>query len=141
MKLKTGVFARNPSYVICILAKQLCDACNAEQVLAVLGPPIPLCGYVSAGDSELGTTFLGGGLNESEELVESADLSRGAQLRSEHIAAESTEDRRLDCDPLLFSARNLRQATNDSKSRLRCPYGTWERSRRPVAFALDHRRP
>jgi hypothetical protein len=141
MKLKTGVFARNPSYVICILAKQPCDAPNAEQVLAVLGPPIPLCGYVSAGDSELGTTFLGGGLNESEKLVESADLSRGAELRSEHIAAESTEDRKLDCDPLLFSARNPRQATNDSKSRLRCPYGTWERSRRPVAFALDHRRP
>jgi hypothetical protein len=125
MKLKTGVFARNPSYVPCILAKQRCNAYNSEEVLAVLGPPIPLCGYISAGDSELGTSFPGGGLNESEKLVESTVLSRGAELRSEHIAAESTEDRKLDCDPLLSSARNSRQATNDSKNRLRCPYGTW----------------
>jgi hypothetical protein len=114
---------------------------NAEQVLAVLGPPIPLCGYISAGDSELGTSFPGGGLNESEKLVESTVLSRGAELRSEHIAAESTEDRKLDCDPLLFSARNPRQATNDSQNRLRGPYGTWERSRQPLPFAIFVRSP
>jgi hypothetical protein len=80
-------------------------------------------------------------LNESEELVESADLSRGAQLRTEHVAGESTEDRKLDCDPLLFSARNPRQATNDSKNRLRFPYGIWERSRQPLAFAIFVRSP
>ncbi|MGI9071350.1 MAG: hypothetical protein ACR2JB_08550 [Bryobacteraceae bacterium] len=125
MKLKTGVFARNPSYVLCILAKQGFDTYNGEQVLALLGPPIPLCGDIPAGDSGLGTTFLGGGLNESEKLVESADLSRGAQLRSERIAAESTEDRKLDCDPLLSSFRNPGQATDDSTTRLRCPCGNW----------------